>query len=562
MAPGGLAAHEPFAVPCRCLLPSDLAASAIDGLTDTVSLTAASDVPFLSDRVATIQRSAGGNCNSLEDSSSDDAYGACREVLCRLQAALGVSDDGAALFVILVPTTAAGTVVGAKGSRIRELIRTSGASVDVSREKLPGLDAQPVTITGSLDQIMVATRGVQEVLQESVDKGWLLPRHFALQANAASLSSSSVASCSRLGDQIDNHSMDDASVSSSACGRAASSSRGIAAGGTSSEHASVSMTTVPIVLLMSMEAAGRVIGRRGCTISELQRTTGTRISLLNDGAALPGMRCGDRLVEIAATGDGAVEAQEKGLCAVWEAASSEKDAAGATQSGVVSLLVPCNTVGFIIGKDGQAIREVMDRFAVDIVFAQDGPLIAGAQPASISGGAPRRCAEAALAVVRRIRKLRGQVAPSSARSSSVASTRLASVDGATAWAAGAAGFMGFANVCAGGDTASFAPAFTDVCTAEWTAKTPAELAVLAGLQASGAISCRLSMRVGEAVVQDLDIGEIERRSGARLEVVGDVASASSQHRFCYVTAVGTKLATSLASLYLQQRMSNFVSGGD
>merc|ERR1712106_260086 len=89
-------------------------------------------------------------------------------------------------------------------------------------------------------------------------------------------------------------------------------------------------------------------------------------------------------------------------------------------------------------------------------------------------------------------------------------------------------------------------------TAAWADRSPAEKALLAGIQASGVLDHRLTMRVPRSIHFYLD--EVARRSGAVFELgAGEAASADPDH--LYVTAVGPRMATSLAALYIQECLS-------
>eukprot|EP00929_Paragymnodinium_shiwhaense_P067921 TRINITY_DN34138_c1_g3_i1.p1 TRINITY_DN34138_c1_g3~~TRINITY_DN34138_c1_g3_i1.p1 ORF type:complete len:535 (+),score=107.23 TRINITY_DN34138_c1_g3_i1:180-1784(+) len=377
-APANALSHSGFKAlpPCRCLLPADVAELVTDGL-EGVVLASQQEVPSLSDRVATL------HCKDFQDHER-----LVQELLWRLSDALDLQDEPL-LFVLLVPSAAAGAVIGTKGQKVKELCASTGAEMDVSREVLQGLQAQPVTIRGSLSQVVAGSVGVQRVIGELFDKGRLGPENFRLQVTAGTDLSDLGDHC---GESLSVCSVPPTPSSSSRPGRISS------AGGCS------------VVILMSMESAGRVLGRQGRTAADVEQETGAKVRVQNSGSNLPGLRCGDRLVEIHGSEQSCLEA----LRVVWCLAV----AATAGQHGPM-LLVPESAVGFIIGKGGESLREVTSKCAVDMNF-QTSLLVAGARPLAITGAGAEKCAAAAVVVAQKLVELKRRHAPQAAQSAPAA----------------------------------------------------------------------------------------------------------------------------------------------
>ncbi|CAE8607618.1 unnamed protein product [Polarella glacialis] len=582
MADNG-AAPDCFYVPWRCLVPSDVAFLIVGGDGDgdedadgggdgkvegrdednsvaadgsawgvgaeeipaktgaSVRLLPTADAPTLSDRILEIRG---------ESFASQET--ACCKVLRSLRDALGVEEDSEeALFVVLVPSAVAAVVVGAKGQKIQALSQASGAKIDVSREVIPGLCVQPVTVSGTLDQVISGVAGVHRLLQELVDRGRLSPTEFG-------------------GSQT--------SMERAVSGDGTATPRSTAGTGTftgtgcsGSSRGGLSVSPSPVLLLISMDAAGWIIGKQGLRLAELQRSSGARIRLANNGAGLPGMRCGDRLVEIAATDVDCRAAAVRAVMATLGEAPMELD------MGSISLLLPTSAVGYVIGKGGQTIKKIMVRTGVDILIDQDSS-VAGARTASFPGTAVGSCTEPILELVSEVDELRERVAAGVASTSAPNSRASASPspgmslsgvarDVHAGSSGGAAAFCseplpgrgqaempdragaGYGDQREGLGYRSSPPGGSQ-SPAGWPIRTQAERALLDGIQASGVLDHKLTIQVPQSMLIRIDFQDIERRSGARLEVsqrrVGEDLS---------VSVAGQRIATALAALYLQEAMA-------
>lgn len=556
-------------VPLVCLVPSDVAlvegsaAQAIGEETGASVLVAGlDDTPFLSDRILRVL----GTAPQLET--------ACLEVLRQLRSAQGVDEGDSAPFVLLVPSTAAGAVVGAKGSRVQALIKSSGAGINVSREVLPRLRAQPVTVTGGLAQAAAAVIGVHAVVQELVAGGRL---HVA---DMGALLKGHAVDAASQGDE--DPFFQDGSVAAS------------------------DASAQPVCLIVSMELAGWIIGKQGRRVAELQRSSGARINVLNDAAA-PGLRVGDRLLEVGGAD------QERMDCGIRTVFAAIAEASTGDEAQRTALLVPEGAVGFVIGRAGQTLKEMMTRTGAEIDIDQSGRNNSGSCIASLVGSCEAR-AEAAVAVAAKIAELRARPPTDAAVAAKIAEappspaprsraahdrTALSSVSSTgsdftaglrRAPAASVAAPAGAVQLALPERPAAVAPSgggapgrcvlgipgavplkemwspaseVPDVpreptADERWMVEflkqqaTPAERALLTSLQASGALEQRLTIRVPEAVLGRLD--DVSFRSGARFELCSGAAEEDPGHHF--ITAVGSRTATSIAALHLQECMAS------
>eukprot|EP00933_Yihiella_yeosuensis_P017100 TRINITY_DN14380_c0_g4_i1.p1 TRINITY_DN14380_c0_g4~~TRINITY_DN14380_c0_g4_i1.p1 ORF type:complete len:357 (+),score=66.99 TRINITY_DN14380_c0_g4_i1:158-1072(+) len=299
---------------------------------------------------------------------------------------------------------------------------------------------------------------------------------------------------------------------------------------------------------MTMDAAGWVIGKQGRRVADLQRATGALIRLANGGTGLPGMRCGDRLIEITAA-DASVRAA--GLKAVFETLA---EAPKEIRSVAPSLLIPDSSIGYVIGKGGQSVKEIVARTGVDVIVNSDSNLVAGARCVRFSEPTIGvSTSEAILALVEKVDELRERLATGS-RGSGGYTDAASGFKHNTSGGGSAQGFpraqshMGSPMDSTGSSPLPLGASefFTD-----GRSQTASELALLKGIQASGVLDHKLTIQVPRVVLDCLDIQDLERRSGARLEISGE--SPDGSHLL--VSAVGQRVSTALATLYFQEAMA-------
>jgi len=72
---------------------------------------------------------------------------------------------------ILIHKSQAGTIIGIKGTRIKELRETTGAKIKVNQECCPGSTDRICQITGANDILVKCVRSVLELLQSAPPKG-------------------------------------------------------------------------------------------------------------------------------------------------------------------------------------------------------------------------------------------------------------------------------------------------------------------------------------------------------------------------------------------------------
>lgn len=509
----------------------------------------------------------------ISASSPEKQRAACHEVLSRLRKALGSGDAEEAFFVVLVPSSAAGAVVGTRGQRIQSLCTVCGARIDVGREILDiegRLNAQPVSIQGSMEQVLSGVQGVYEVLQELIERGRHCLADFAIQERGTSHGETS---------------RPVTLVEADGCEVATS-------GG--------SHPVSPVILLVGMDVAGWLIGKQASRAMELQRSSGAQVRLANNGVGLPGMRCGTRLLEITAQRS---EVQAAGVRAVFAALS---DAPSDIRLDDIQLVVPSDAAGYVIGTNGQSLQEITSRTGVEISIHQEVAI--GLHTASFAHFQQRsavECGEAVLALVVKVEELRERQAaprmpprPETSASKSLSTQATGVLNGqlvssseqallAGIQASGvlnhqavysseqallagiqAAGMLNhhtaksseqalLAGIQASGvlehqavqssEQALLAGIKASGVLNNQTALS-SERALLAGIRASGVCNHKLVIQVPRALLTPLDIQEVERRSGARLEV-----TEAWDHVF--VSAIGPRLENSLAVLYLQEAMA-------
>ncbi|CAK9110223.1 unnamed protein product [Durusdinium trenchii] len=103
---------------------------------------------------------------------------ACREVIYKLRQMQGVKDLEPGVFVIIIPQISVPVVIGTKGAQIKAIMEKSGAEINVGREAIIGMPDQPISINGTVDQVVLAVSGVNSVLQDMMDRGKLKESDF------------------------------------------------------------------------------------------------------------------------------------------------------------------------------------------------------------------------------------------------------------------------------------------------------------------------------------------------------------------------------------------------
>ena len=153
------------------------------------------------------------------------------------QAGLGFSSGGS--FIMHIPNVAVGLLIGRSGETIRSLQQRSGCSVQVQRniDVQPGSDTREVVLSGREDQIDMARREIEMIIQDKASSTHRGP--------------------------------DDRSGSSYGVG---GGSGGGGGGGGGSGNTSV-------VVRVPNTAVGTIIGRGGETIKRLQQMTNARIQI-------------------------------------------------------------------------------------------------------------------------------------------------------------------------------------------------------------------------------------------------------------------------------------------
>ena len=102
-----------------------------------VTVSTSEEAPVtLSDKIVKIEGSVG---------EQEEALG---HIVAELFEFQGTLEDEDGLCVFVMPTSAVGAVIGAKGSKISEIMSESGAEIDVGRECIIGMPDNPVVLRG------------------------------------------------------------------------------------------------------------------------------------------------------------------------------------------------------------------------------------------------------------------------------------------------------------------------------------------------------------------------------------------------------------------------------
>lgn len=157
-----------FTIPWRCLIPVDAVESIFgaDGGTTIsnesgagVSISTEDEAPqTLSDKIVTIS-------GSVEEKEK-----ACHFIMKDLWTSQGIGSDEDGIFVLIVPSNYVGAIIGPKGVKIKEIMQTSGADINVGREAIIGMPDNPMVVNGSQSQVTKAALMAMAVLQEFADR--------------------------------------------------------------------------------------------------------------------------------------------------------------------------------------------------------------------------------------------------------------------------------------------------------------------------------------------------------------------------------------------------------
>ena len=181
-------------VPYRCLVPADSVSfiigkggATIRQMSDTsgatLSILKDGEAPAtLADKIVII----GGSMQAKD--------AACREVVCKLRQMQGVTDMEPGVFVIIIPQVSVPVVIGTKGAQIKAIMEKSGAEINVGREAIIGMPDQPISINGTVDQVVSAVSGVNSVLQDMMDRNKLKETDFRKVESTAPAPTTSMAS--------------------------------------------------------------------------------------------------------------------------------------------------------------------------------------------------------------------------------------------------------------------------------------------------------------------------------------------------------------------------------
>jgi len=172
-------------VPWRCLVPADAVAFIIgkgganiremsESSGAKVAVSKEGETPStLADKIVTI----GGMVEQKES--------ACAQVLRKLRQMQGVNEHEPGVFVIIVPQISAPVIIGSKGAQIKAIMEQSGAEINVGREAIIGMPDQPISINGTMEQVVSATSRLNGVLQDMADRGKLMDKDFVFRSHDA-----------------------------------------------------------------------------------------------------------------------------------------------------------------------------------------------------------------------------------------------------------------------------------------------------------------------------------------------------------------------------------------
>lgn len=270
--------------------------------------------PALGDRVVALRGEA------------DAKAKACEQILLRVFQAQGVEDHDAGIFVLIVPSSSTGFIIGPKGTTITGIMESSGADISISRTCIEGTELQPISVSGDLKQVLAATLQVTSQLQTLADRGRLEEELWPPQCVRRDLRSGSntpsVRSRSKTPSVVSSSAVAQEHVQSAARSRSTtpsaayrpvangpssgletlSSGAAVASGSRSStpvqrgrvmnaDHAGQEASTCIIV---DAPVAAWIVGKQGRMIQELRTKSGASIEVDKHGGAT-------RLVELGGT---------------------------------------------------------------------------------------------------------------------------------------------------------------------------------------------------------------------------------------------------------------------
>ncbi|GMH95888.1 hypothetical protein TrST_g3403 [Triparma strigata] len=125
-----------------------------------------------------------------------------------------------------------------------------------------------------------------------------------------------------------------------------------------------------IKLLLTNNVSGLLIGKGGGTITSLQSTSGTRIKLSQAGGFFPGTDCRVCLI----TGP------QAGLLNVMAFIFSLHP------TPMMRLLLPSQSIGFIMGQRGEVVEKIRQMFDVRIKVSSKGPGVKNERVVHVEGG--------------------------------------------------------------------------------------------------------------------------------------------------------------------------------
>ncbi|EEP80256.1 predicted protein [Uncinocarpus reesii 1704] len=150
---------------------------------------------------------------------------------------------------------------------------------------------------------------------------------------------------------------------------------------------------------------GLIIGRQGDNLRRIESDTGTRIQFLDSPESninirpcrITGPRAArnDAKAEIfrmisennAARGANAISAGDRFASRVQHEPPSRPSGYGEEENSTTQMMVPDRTVGLIIGRGGETIKDLQDRSGCHVIIAPEDKSLNGLRPVNLSGPA-------------------------------------------------------------------------------------------------------------------------------------------------------------------------------